>query len=171
MRRSLFLLLVLIAPWMTIACDDDNGDPADTTNPEITILDPEAAGSVPAAAVLIRARATDNRGIESVGFFVDGVEIGEDATGTDNVYEFTWDASGLNIGGAHTIRVHAVDTSGNDDEATITVTTAAVMAKARQTRRTVDPRILVCRGLNLIIEVPSLLSQRQTKRSPRVTCP
>ena len=121
--RKLFLLLVLFAPLMLASCgdDDNNGTPADTTDPEVTLLAPQNGESVIAEDVLIQAQATDNRGIATVEFYVDGTKIGEDATGTAHVYEYTWDASGLNAGSGHTIRVRAIDTSDNDDEATIAV--------------------------------------------------
>jgi hypothetical protein len=119
--RKLFLLLVLIGPLMMISCNDDNGNPADTTNPEITILQPSNGGNVPAAAVLIQARATDNRGIAKVEFYIDGTKLGEDETGAANVYEYTWNATGA-AAGSHTIRARAIDASGNDQDATIAVT-------------------------------------------------
>lgn len=119
--RKLFLLLVLIGPLMLISCGDDDSNPADTTNPEVTILQPQNGENVPADDVLIQARATDNRGIAKVEFYVDGTLLGEDETGGANVYEFTWDASGLNPGSGHAIRVRAIDTSDNDDEMSIAV--------------------------------------------------
>lgn len=122
--RKLFLLLALFAPLMLASCSDDsndNGNPADTTDPEIGILAPQNGESVAAEDVLIQAQATDNRGIARVEFYVDGTQIGEDATGVANVYECTWDASGLNPGSGHTIRVRAIDTSDNDDEMSVAV--------------------------------------------------
>jgi hypothetical protein len=123
--RKLLLLLLLCGPFMLVSCDDNgNGNPADTTAPDVTILTPLNGASVQAADVQIRARATDNKGIAKVEFFVDEAKIGEDATGLANVYEFTWAATGLAAGSSHTIRAHAIDTSNNDDQATIAVTIA-----------------------------------------------
>lgn len=124
--RKRFLLLMLFVPLMITSCgdDDDNVNPADTTDPEVTILAPQNGESVNAADVLIRAQATDNQGIARVEFYVDGTKIGEDATEVDNSYEYTWDASGLNPGSGHVIRVRAIDTSDNDDEATVAVAIA-----------------------------------------------
>jgi hypothetical protein len=123
--RRLLLLLVMLGPLMLISCNDDNGDPADTTNPEVAILQPQDGGSVPAADVLVRAQATDNQGIAKVEYYVDGAKVGEDETGTANVYEYTWGAGSLTLGSSHIIRARAIDTSGNDGEATITVTITA----------------------------------------------
>ncbi len=120
--RKLFVLLALVGPLLVASCDDDNGNPADSTQPEVTILQPANGANVPAADVLIRVQATDNQGVAKVEFYVDGAMIGEDLTGAANVYEFTWDASGLSPGSGHSIRVRALDTSNNADEASIAVT-------------------------------------------------
>lgn len=121
--RELFVLLALVGPLMLGACsDDDNGNPADTTNPEVTILQPQNGANVPAADVLIRAQATDNQGVAKAEFYVDGTMIGEDLAGPADVYEFTWGASGLSPGSSHVIRVRALDTSNNANEASIAVT-------------------------------------------------
>jgi len=123
-----FLLFLALAGSLMIAScndDDDNGNPADTTDPEVTILQPLAGADVPTGDVLIRARATDNSGVEEVEFYVDGAKIGEDATGAGSVYEFTWDAGAETPDCDHTIRVRAIDTSGNDDEASVGVTLIA----------------------------------------------
>jgi len=121
--RRLSWLLVLFAPLMLASCgdDDDHGNPADTADPAVTILTPLNHASVPPADVLIQAQATDNREVARVEFFVDGTQIGEDAAGVADVYEYTWDASGLEPASEHTIRVRAIDTSDNAAEASITV--------------------------------------------------
>lgn len=125
MLRTLFLLLVLGGPLFLTSCDEDTGNPADTTRPEVTILQPQGGGNVPAGNVVIQARATDDRGIARVECDVDGNRIGEDTTGADNLCDFTWAAAGLGVGSHHTIRVRAVDTSDNTDEVSITVTISA----------------------------------------------
>jgi len=126
--RKLFLLMALFAPMMLASCgdDDDNGNPTDTTDPEIAILQPGDGGDVPADHVLIRAQATDNQGIDKVEFYVDGIKIGEDAVGTAGIYEFTWNACGLSLESNHTLRARAIDTSGNDAEDSIGVTIGIV---------------------------------------------
>lgn len=116
------LLSVLLMPLILMACDeDDNGNPADTTVPEVAILQPQSGASVAATAVAIQARATDNQGVANVEFYIDGTKIGEDATGAAGVYEYTWNAAGA-AAGSHTIRARAIDTSNNAGEATIAVT-------------------------------------------------
>jgi hypothetical protein len=121
-RRLFTLLLVVLGPLVLLSCNDDNGNPADTTDPEITITQPANGATVPASSVLIQARATDDQGMAKVEFYVDGTKLAEDATGAADIYEYTWDAS--NAGAAnHTIRARAIDTSDNYKDASISVTT------------------------------------------------
>jgi hypothetical protein len=123
MRRAL-LLLVLFGPPVLASCSRDKaGNPADTTDPQVVILVPENGAEVIAGDNPIWARATDDHGIAKVEFYVDGGKIGEDTTsGGGNAYDYIWNAAGASPGSAHTIRVRAVDTSGNDAEASIAVT-------------------------------------------------
>jgi len=119
----LFLVLALLGSLALASCSDDenNGNPSDTTDPEVTIQQPANGATLPAGAVGISALATDNQAVAKVEFAVDGTTIGEDATGVANVYQYTWDASGA-AAGSHTIRARAIDTSGNDKDAAVTVT-------------------------------------------------
>lgn len=121
--RKFSLLMVLFAPLMLTSCGDDD-NPADTTDPEVTIQQPADGALLAAGNVDVLASATDNEAIAKVEFSVDGTKIGEDLSGTADVYQYTWNASGATAG-SHTIRARAIDTSDNNqtDAITITITT------------------------------------------------
>lgn len=118
------ILLTMCAALCLVSCNGDDGgtDPTDTTDPSVSFIQPTHGSTVTAAAVLVRAQATDNVEIAKVEFYVDGAKIGEDASGASNVYEYTWNAAGLVSGSVHTLRARALDTSGNERDATATVT-------------------------------------------------
>lgn len=120
MRKAVALSIPLFLVFLS--CGGDSTNEPDTTAPTVTILQPTHNASVPSGNVSIRATATDDEGVAKVEFHVDGTKIGEDASAVANVYEHTWNASGLAAGSAHTIRARAVDTSGNDASDTISVT-------------------------------------------------
>jgi hypothetical protein len=122
---SRWILFVSLIAVCLVSCNSDDGGSgpaADTTDPDVSMLQPANGANVTAGNVLVRAQATDNEGIAKVEFYIDGAKIGEDASGASNIYEYTWNAAGLGSGTAHTVRAHALDTSGNDDNATVTVT-------------------------------------------------
>lgn len=121
---------VLFGLILITSCNDDGGtNPTpDTTDPQVSILAPTPAATVPAGIVLIRAQATDNEEVARVEFYVDGILQGEDMTGTANIYEYTWDAAELAPGSPHALKARALDTSGNDNEATVSVTITACPA-------------------------------------------
>jgi hypothetical protein len=82
---------------------------ADTTPPQVAITSPSAASEV-FGSVLLRAQASDAYGIESVQFFVDGVELG--AALTEAPFETSWNSSSATPGG-HSLQALAFDRSGN----------------------------------------------------------
>jgi hypothetical protein len=121
MLRLLTVLLLLAGPLMLVSCNNDNGNPADTTDPEVVILQPLNGAVLARGNIEVQARATDNTGVDKVEFHVDGTKMGEDATGAADVFQYTWNATGA-AAGAHLLRARAMDAAGNDHDATITVT-------------------------------------------------
>jgi len=89
----------------------------DLTNPTVSIMSPVTESSV-TGVVTITADASDNVGVDSVIFMIDSTEIGRDFS---NTYEQAWDTA-LFPEGIKQITVIAVDSSGNSQAATTTVT-------------------------------------------------
>ncbi|MDG6219971.1 MAG: Ig-like domain-containing protein [Candidatus Thermoplasmatota archaeon] len=89
----------------------------DTINPTIQITNP-SNNEIVWDEITIEASASDNRGVDRVEFYLDNV-----LTFTDPYpsYRWTLDTTTLTEGG-HTIKAMAVDTSGNTQTDTITIT-------------------------------------------------
>ena len=83
----------------------------DITPPEVTIIAP-ANGDTLTGATTIRARATDNKRVARVEFFVDGVRIGIDTTLVGQVFECAW-LGVMRPGSSHTLTCSATDGAGN----------------------------------------------------------
>jgi chitodextrinase len=91
----------------------------DTVAPQVSVTSPQDGDSVPAGTVTLTADATDNRGVESVDFLVDGSVVGSD---TSAPYSFSWTAAA----GQHTITAKATDAAGNvGTSATVSVDVTA----------------------------------------------
>ncbi len=83
----------------------------DITPPEVSIIAP-AEGDTLTSATTIRARATDNKRVASVDFYVDGVRIGSDSSPAGNVFECAW-LGVMRPGATDTLSCKAVDAAGN----------------------------------------------------------
>jgi C1A family cysteine protease len=88
----------------------------DATAPTVTITSP-ANGSSVSGNITISATATDNIGVTSVGFAVDGTTI---STLTAAPYSVSWNSQYLGDG-THTITATAKDAAGNTKSTAITV--------------------------------------------------
>ena len=102
----------------TFTADDfalADSTPSDRTAPAVSITSP-ASGSIVANTVAILANATDNVGVASVRFYLDGVSLGsktsQTSTGGVLSYKWSWDTTGV-ANGTHTLTAVATDTSGN----------------------------------------------------------
>ncbi len=89
---------------------------ADTTPPSVSCTSP-AAGAVVSGVVNTSANASDNVGVASVEFKVDGVAFGTDSSAP---YAATWDSRQA-ANGQHTLTAIARDGAGNTASASITV--------------------------------------------------
>jgi hypothetical protein len=97
------------------------GGPApDTTPPAVTITAP-ANNSFVGGTITVSATASDNVGVASVQFLLDGQPLG--AADTSQPYSVTWDTT-LTTDGNHVLTARAVDGSGN--EATSAAVTVVV---------------------------------------------
>jgi len=96
----------------------------DTAAPSIGI-DTPGAGSTVAGAVSVAASATDDVGVTSVDFQLDGVELG--AADTTAPYSITWDSTTA-ADGTHVLTAVARDAAGNErtsEAVTVTVDNSA----------------------------------------------
>ena len=94
--------------------------PPDAVPPVVTITSPSSGATV-SGNVTINANASDNFGIVTVQFTVDGVPIG--AEDTDAPYSVTWDSRSAS-NGPHSVGATARDAAGNIAASSVTVTTA-----------------------------------------------
>jgi hypothetical protein len=91
--------------------------PSDTMPPSVSISSP-AAGSSVSGTVTVTAVASDNIGVASVQFTLDGVNLGSPITAAP--FSTTW-ATTQSSSGSHTLTAIALDTAGNTASASITV--------------------------------------------------
>lgn len=89
----------------------------DTTAPVISSLNPADGATLGRNSASISAAASDNVGISSMVIYVDGVQKAASSSGSVSLSLNTRKMSS----GLHTIRVDAVDTSGNTASKTISV--------------------------------------------------
>lgn len=92
------------------------GGMADTTPPTVSITNP-AAGATLTGTLTVQASASDNVGVASVAFYVDGTLA---STDTASPYTFSWNSSSV-ANGTHTIAAVAVDAAGNAGSASVSV--------------------------------------------------
>ena len=90
----------------TFALDD--GPPVPDTQPPVTSITAPASGATLSGTVSVTASATDNVGVTSVDFYLDGVLQASDTTAP---YAWSWNTTGAD--GAHTLRTEAHDAAGN----------------------------------------------------------
>jgi hypothetical protein len=81
----------------------------DTTPPSVSLTSPPDGATV-SGTVTITAVASDNVGVDSVGFKLDGVSLGPNDT--TSPYSITWNTSSIGAG-AHTLVATAIDAVGN----------------------------------------------------------
>ena len=113
--KPLFLLLSTIFLFTT--CEEP--DKEDTTPPEITITSPQNGSNV-SEIVTITCMASDNKGVEKVELWVNGVTTGiADST---EPYSLDWNTTTYEDG-SYSIIVRAYDTIGNSaDSEAVTLT-------------------------------------------------
>jgi thermitase len=94
-----------------------NNNTADTTPPTVNITSPVAGGTV-SGTVSVQVNASDNVGVASVKFYVDGMLV---STVASSPYSYSWN-SATSPNGSHTLKAIAADASGNTAASQITVT-------------------------------------------------
>ncbi|QSQ19081.1 DUF4038 domain-containing protein [Pyxidicoccus parkwayensis] len=86
----------------------------DTTPPAVSLTAP-GAGSTLSGIVTLAATASDNVGVASVTFLVDGVPLG--SADTSPPYSVSWDTTAV-VNGNHTLTAVAKDVAGNTSTST-----------------------------------------------------
>ena len=89
------------------------------TPPTVSITNP-ANGATVSGTVSFTADASDDVGVSSVAFFVEGASIGVDSDGSDG-WSAQWDTTGY-ADGSYTLSVTATDTAGQTASDTVNVT-------------------------------------------------
>ena len=93
--------------------------PVDSTAPTVLITTPGDGDTLTQGNVAIKVRATDDKAMSRVEFYVDNALKGADSTGVADTFSFTWNATSESLG--HTIKAKAYDTAENVAEQTITI--------------------------------------------------
>jgi hypothetical protein len=121
---------------------------ADTTPPTVSITAP-ANGATVSSTATITASASDNVGVASVQFFVDGNAIG--APVTSSPYSVAWDTTPVS-NAAHTLTATARDAAGNTTTSSAVNVTVnnqgAATALQDFQQRCAAPGVLVCQGFD-----------------------
>lgn len=104
------------APY-TAGTEPPDPPAVDTTPPTVSMTSP-ASGATVSGNVNVAATATDNVGVASVRFFLDGVQLGTDDTTAP--YAISWD-SATSSNGSHTLMATAFDAAGNTASTAIPV--------------------------------------------------
>jgi hypothetical protein len=102
--------------------------PSDTTAPSVAITSP-ANGATVSSAITVTANATDDTGVISVKFYVDGVLIGSEDTSAP--YSTSWSTAAV-TDGSHVLTAIARDAAGNTaTSSAVTVTVSNVAPPAQ----------------------------------------
>src|SRR5581483_4953288 len=97
--------------------------PADTTAPSVSLATPSNGATV-SGSTSVAASASDNIGVASVQFLLDGAALG--APDTTAPYGITWDTTAV-ANGSHILSARASDAAGNSSTAAnVTVNVANV---------------------------------------------
>jgi hypothetical protein len=83
--------------------------PSDTTPPTVSLTAPTSGATVSGSSVTLSANASDNVGVTSVEFYLDGNPINTDST---SPYSFLWDSRTV-ANGSYGITAKAYDAAGN----------------------------------------------------------
>jgi len=119
----------------------------DTTPPTVNVTSP-ASGATLSGTVTLTANATDNVGVTSVQFLLDGANVG--APLTIAPYSLPWDTT-TSSNGSHTISAQARDAAGNTGTS---VGVSALVSNSTSTAtqnfqaRCAQPGVLTCQGFD-----------------------
>lgn len=126
--------------------------PADTTPPTVSITTPVSGATVSGTAVTVPVNTSDNVGVASVDFRVDGTVL---YTDTASPYSMVWNTTTA-TNGSHTLTAVAKDAAGN------TTTSAGVSVTVSNGTVLLPPSRL---RLSLLLTVSPLPSQAQAQKA------
>jgi chitodextrinase len=119
----------------------------DSVPPTISITAP-ANGATVSGTVAVSATASDNVGVTSVQFFLDGANLGLQLGSAP--YSVSWDSTST-TNGAHTLTAQARDAAGNVGNAvavSVTVTNSTSTALQDFQTRCAQTGVIVCQGFD-----------------------
>lgn len=121
----------------------------DTTAPTVSITSP-ASGATVSGTVSLTASASDNVGVVSVQFLIDGTNLGSLILASP--YQAGWNTTAVS-NGTHTITAVALDAAGNVGTAigvTVTVSNSGTTSSALQDFQTrcAQSGVIVCQGFD-----------------------
>ncbi len=121
LRSSFLILLSSVFTLLLLAgCPGE-----DLTPPDVSIIAPADGDSI-AGTTTIRARATDNKAVARVDFYVDSTRVGSDTVPAGPIFEFDWSPVGVLPGTTHILRCSASDAAGNrNTSAPVTIRVSA----------------------------------------------
>ena len=114
--KKLSVISLIFSLLFILSCEDKK----DTTPPEVTITSPQS-GSTVNEMIKVTCMSTDNKGVEKVELWIDGVNSG--LTDDSEPYSIEWITTTYTDGN-YTLVVRSYDTSGNEgdsDPITLTV--------------------------------------------------
>jgi fibronectin type 3 domain-containing protein len=117
-------------PWGQLEALPFNYGEPDTTPPTVSLSAPSSGATV-SGAVSVSANASDNVGVASVQFELDGKALGSPSTAAP--YTYSWNTTGVG-NGTHTLTAIASDVAGN-------TTTAAAVTVTVKNADTTPPSV------------------------------
>jgi len=117
-----WIALAAVAGLLMIAACDT----ADTENPTVSIVFPADGATVNKGDILIKAVATDNKGVSKVEFSIGGTLMGTDNNGAADTFQYTWtDTAAQVVGHDYDFVAKAYDAAENTKTSTtVTITIA-----------------------------------------------
>ena len=107
---------------VSVQVTGSNVSGGDIISPVVNITSPANGASV-SGTINIQANATDNTGVNSVSYSIDGVAIGSSSS---SPYTVSWNSASV-AAGIHTINASASDAAGNVGSSSIQVTVNTVV--------------------------------------------
>ena len=113
--RKVLALAVMAGLLLVITCTQ-------SAKPTVTIVYPANGATVGFGGTVIKAVATDTKGVTQVQFFDGSTSIGLDSTATADTFSVLWSGGAA---GSHTLKAVATNQDGATAEHSITVTVSA----------------------------------------------
>ncbi|MBN2464108.1 hypothetical protein JXD38_00590 [candidate division WOR-3 bacterium] len=113
--RKVLALAAVVGLLMVVGCDQG-------AKPSVTIVYPTNGSTIGFGGTIIKAVATDDKGVTEVKFFDGATSIGVDSTATADTFSVSWSGGAA---GSHTLKAVATNEDGATAEHSISVTVSA----------------------------------------------